>query len=190
MNVALRKSMTLEQFLRWEEKQELRYEFDGVRPVAMTGGTVAHDQITFKVRKALDARLEGKPCQPHGPNVKIIVAGAVRYPDVFVTCTKPSHDATVAQDPVVVFEVASESSSRTDRIEKLQEYQATPSIRRYVILEQTSIGATVFARQDDRWIGFALIEADTLQMPEIGIEVPMAEFYAGVELPPLPESDR
>ena len=28
-------SMTPEEFLTWEEKQELRYEFDGVRPVAM-----------------------------------------------------------------------------------------------------------------------------------------------------------
>jgi Uma2 family endonuclease len=190
MNVVLRKSMTLEQFLRWEEKQELRYEFDGVGPVAMTGGTVAHDQITFKTRKALDARLEGKPCQPHGPNVKIIAAGSVRYPDVFVTCSKALRDATVAQDPVVVFEVASESTSQTDRIEKLQEYQATPSIQRYVILEQNSIGATVFTRQGDQWIGFALTEAGTLRMPEIGIEVPMPEFYAGVELPQLPESDR
>ncbi len=78
MNIVLRKSMTLEQFLRWEEKQELRYEFDGVRPVAMSGGTVAHDDISFNVRKTLDARLAGKPCRAHGPSVKIIAAGSVR----------------------------------------------------------------------------------------------------------------
>ncbi len=90
----------------------------------------------------------------------------------------------------MVFEVASDSSSRTDRIEKLQEYQATPSIQRYVILEQNSIGATVFAREADRWIGYALVEADTLRMPEIGIEVPRAVFYAGVDLPQLTESER
>ena len=45
MNVALRPTMTLEQFLRWEERQELRYEFDGIRPIAMTGGTKAHSLI-------------------------------------------------------------------------------------------------------------------------------------------------
>lgn len=39
MNVALRKPMALPEFLAWEERQELRYEFDGVQPVAMTGGT-------------------------------------------------------------------------------------------------------------------------------------------------------
>jgi len=38
MNVVTRKSMTVEAFLAWEERQELRYAFDGFEPVAMTGG--------------------------------------------------------------------------------------------------------------------------------------------------------
>ena len=37
MSNALRQPMTVEEFLAWEERQELRYEFDGFRPVAMTG---------------------------------------------------------------------------------------------------------------------------------------------------------
>lgn len=45
MNVALRNPMTLAEFLEWEERQELRYEFDGVGPVAMIGGTFAHAAI-------------------------------------------------------------------------------------------------------------------------------------------------
>src|SRR3954452_21008972 len=57
MNVAMRKSMTLAEFLDWEERQDARYEFDGFEPEAMTGGTVAHDRITFNLQKALDARL-------------------------------------------------------------------------------------------------------------------------------------
>ena len=38
MSVALRNPMTLPEFLAWEERQPLRYEFDGGGPVAMTGG--------------------------------------------------------------------------------------------------------------------------------------------------------
>ena len=182
MNVVLRKSMSLDQFLAWEAKQELRYEFDGLRPLAMTGGTIVHDRITFKLQKALDARLTGKPCQPYGPNVKIVVAGSVRYPDAFVTCARPANDAMIANDPVVVFEVVSESSARTDRIDKVREYQATASIQRYVILEQTSVAATVFARLGDMWTASALTENDTLSMPEIGIELPLAECYLGLDL--------
>ena len=39
MNLAVRKPMSLAEFLEWEERQELRYEFDGVEPSAMTGGS-------------------------------------------------------------------------------------------------------------------------------------------------------
>jgi hypothetical protein len=37
MNIALRKSMGVDAFLDWEKRQELRYEFDGFQPTAMTG---------------------------------------------------------------------------------------------------------------------------------------------------------
>ncbi len=180
MNVTLRKPMTLTEFLAWEERQELRHEFDGFQPVAITGGTYAHDLITFNIRKALDTKLAGKPCRPCGPNVKILAAGRVRYPDVLVTCTPTNPNATVIDEPVVVFEVVSEDTARTDRIVKLREYQATRSIQRYIILEQKSIGAAVFTRRGDDWIATALIEENTPAMPEIGIEVPIVEFYAGL----------
>jgi hypothetical protein len=39
MDAPLRKSMTLEAFLEWEDRQPLRHEFDGVRAISMTGGT-------------------------------------------------------------------------------------------------------------------------------------------------------
>jgi Uma2 family endonuclease len=85
---------------------------------------------------------------------------------------------------VVVFEVLSPTSGRTDRIVKLREYAAVPMIRRYVILESMSIGLTVMERQaaEETWRATSLMTGeDILQMPEIGIEVPVAEFYEGVE---------
>jgi hypothetical protein len=45
MTVALRKSISLDDFLKWEERQELRHEFDGFQPVAMTGRTSEHSAI-------------------------------------------------------------------------------------------------------------------------------------------------
>ena len=51
MSIALQKPMTLAQFLVWEERHDLRYEFDGFAPVAMTGGTYAHDRITFNLHQ-------------------------------------------------------------------------------------------------------------------------------------------
>jgi Uma2 family endonuclease len=178
MTIAVRKPMTLPQFLAWEERQEERYEFDGARPVAMTGGPDAHEAIGGTLRALLHDRLRGKPCRPRGPTMKIEAAGRIRYPDAFVYCSEVERRETIIRDPVVVFEVLSAGTSRTDRIEKLREYQATRSIQRYVILEQDSVAATVFARQGADWIAGALTEADTVAMPEIEIEIALVDIYA------------
>jgi Uma2 family endonuclease len=183
MSTALRKPMTLEEFLAWEERQEPRYEFDGFQPVAMTGGTDRHEAIGGNLRSLLTQHLRGKPCRARGPTLKVEVAGRIRYPDAFVYCAPPQPGATVIRDPVVVFEVLSPGTSRTDRFEKLREYQATPSVQRYVILEQDSMGAAVFIRSANAWTAEALLAGDTLDMPEIGVSLALTDIYADVDVP-------
>jgi Uma2 family endonuclease len=177
--------MTRQEFLDWAAAQEIRYEFDGFQPVAMTGGTRNHSRIALNISFALRLRLRGTGCEPLGPDAGVATIGdAVRYPDALVTCTSGPGTDRVVPGVVVVFEVLSPTSGRTDRIEKLREYQAVPSIRRYVILEHTGVGLTdhVRLKGDDPWIATALTDGDILRMPEIGIEVPIAEFYEGTDL--------
>ncbi len=50
------------------------------------------------------------------------------------------------EDPVVVFEILSKSTAVTDRVVKNREYRDTPSVVRYVMLEQVRQAATVFER--------------------------------------------
>ncbi len=176
--------MSLAEFLDWEDRQEIKHEFDGFGPVAMTGGTVEHAVISGNLVAALVSRLRGAPCRAYGSDLKIEVAGSIRYPDAFVACSQASHHAKVVNDPVVVFEVLSDSTARTDRGRKNEEYRDTPSVMRYVMLEQDSMRATIFARENGRWIGSILSGDAVLAMPEIGIEVPLAELYEGVAFPP------
>jgi len=186
MTIALRRPrMTREEFFCWAHSQDVRYEFDGAEPVAMTGGTVDHNQISQNIQFALRTRLRGSACRPLGPDAGLATVGdTVRCPDALVTCSKVPGTAHLVPGVVVVFEVLSPSSGRTDRIEKVREYRAVPSIRRYVILECTSIGLTVFERRDaeDGWTASTLTEDDMLRMEEIGVDVPVAELYQGVEL--------
>jgi Uma2 family endonuclease len=189
MGAVLHKTMTLAEFLAWEERQEQRYEFDGFQPVAMTGGTDTHEAIGGALRALLREGLRGKPCRVRGPTMKIEVVGRIRYPDAFVYCKPVAPSEQIIREPVVVFEILSPSTSRIDRIAKLREYQATDSIQRYVILEQDSIAATVFAREGGLWTARALTDGDILAMPEIGIELPLAAIYSDVDLPALDDRD-
>ena len=182
MILALRQPMTVAEFLDWEERQELRYEFDAVRPEAMTGGTFAHDRISINLAASLVNRLRGKPCQPHGSNLKVEVMGSIRYPDAYVTCQPTIRGSTVAADPVVIFEVLGNGTARKDRTVKNREYAATASVRRYVMLEQSEVAGTMFERSGGDWVGHILTAASVIRMPEIGIELPLAELYDGLDL--------
>jgi hypothetical protein len=63
-------------------------------------------------------------------------------------------------------------------------YSATPSIRRYVILEQSRPAATVYARAGSDWVADFLISDADLEMPEIGIGIPLHALYEGVAFAP------
>jgi Uma2 family endonuclease len=181
MTVALRKPMTLAEFLAWEERQPLRHEFDGFEPIAMTGGTAAHAFIQRNLAIAVGGRLRGKPCRFAGSDLKIEAAGRVRYPDGFVVCSDVPARATVVRDPVVIFEVLSEGTARTDLVVKNQEYAAIASVRRYVVLSQEEMAGTMFERVGDDWVGHLIGAGTVLRMPEIGIDVSVTELYEGVE---------
>ena len=188
MSSALRLvTMTRDAFLAWVPPNDRRYEFDGFSPLAMTGGTRNHARIVGNVQVALQNRLRGTRCEALGQDAGIATLGeAVRFPDVLVSCAPGLGSERLITGVVAVFEVVSPSSGRTDRIDKLREYRSVPTIRRYVILESRSAALTVLERKPGvvDWTAFSLVTGDILHMPEIGIDVPVAEFYERVDFPP------
>lgn len=184
MSASVQQPMSLDAFLDWERAQELRYEFDGFAPVAMTGNTIEHVRISANIEFALRQRLKGSPCEAMRGDLKIIVQGRVRYPDVVVTCTPIPRGADIVPEPVVVFEVLSKTTARTDRVLKNAEYEATPSIQHYVMLEQQDMAATVFSRVGGEWRGRLVRGDSVLRFPEIGADLPLPLLFEGVELEP------
>ena len=176
--------MTPDDYLAWEALQEFKWEFDGFQPIAMVGGTKAHSVVRMNLTTALTNRLAGKPCQPYGDEMKVRIGSKCRYPDALVSCTEFANSDTVAAEPVVIFEILSPSTSDTDKTAKLAEYLSLPSVQRYVMLEQNRIFATIVARTPDGWSLALAVKGGTLAMPEIGIEVPMAELCNRLTFPP------
>lgn len=186
MNIALRKPrMTRDEFFDWAEAQDRRYEFDGFEPVAMVGGTINHSRISHNIYAALRARLQGTGCEPLGHDAGVATIGnAVRYPDALITCTRTAGTDRLARGVAVVFEVISPGDARVDRITKVREYLAVPSIHTYVIVEQSGVGLTVLRRQqDDSWRAETLTAEDVLRLQSPDLAIPVAEFYEDVDLP-------
>lgn len=193
MTAPFHKAWTQEEFFAWAEDQDVRYEFDGFQPVAMTGGFVDAAAIGVNLTTALRNRLRGSGCRPLGPDAGIeTINRAVRYPDALITCTAFDGRAKTVPGVIVVFEVVGTTagSSRRDRITKVREYAAVPSIRRYVILESSTMGLTIMerSRPDQIWQATVLTGDDILRIPETGIEIPVAEFYEDITFPDQDEA--
>ena len=168
MNIALRQPMSRDAFLDWADTQDGAWEFDGQAPVGMTGGTAIHGRLQRRLMRLLEDKLAGSPCEAFGPDLGVATVGdAVRFPDALV----------------VVFEVLSPGSGHTDRIVKVREYGAVPTIQRYVIVEQDKVGLTVLERSDGGGWRASILTAGELRMPEIGIALGVAELYDGLGVP-------
>lgn len=172
--------MTQEQFLDWVERQESPFEFDGFEPVPMTGGTLRHALLSSNIMFSLRKRLEGSGFQILSEAGVATVGDAVRYPDVMILPSGSDMQVRIMPDPVVVFEVVSPSSGRIDRHVKLLEYRAVASIRRYVIVDGADLAVYARASAGQDWIADALSAGDILILPEVEIEMPVAELFAGV----------
>jgi Uma2 family endonuclease len=178
---------SLDDFIAWEEKQELRYEFlPGGVLVMMSGGTEDRRLITTNILAALSPRIRQRSCYAFANAAKVVArsSNAVVYPDVVVRCGAPGGKATTVEDPVVVFEVLSETTARHDLTRKRQVYKGIPSIKIIVYVSQDEYRLDIVRRgADDRFDDEVLEGPDAvLALPEIGASLTLADIYADTSL--------
>jgi len=182
MDTILDRPWTTESFLAWEDRQEFKYEFDGRRVIPMTGGSIAHQRIVANIWLTLMGLLGDRPLMAV-QEMRLRIGAQIRYPDV-VICAAPLDQTTrTLTDAVTVFEVLSDDTATTDRVVKLIDYAAVPSLRSYVLLEQTALAATLFAREPaGEWIASAHTEG-SLVLPGVNVALPLADLYRGLSFP-------
>lgn len=181
MSAALqpRPPATIDEFLDWERQQRIRYEWDGVQPVAMVGGSFAHTEIASRLYDALRPALRGGPCTVVRADLKVLTehGSRARYPDLVVTCAPIRPGDSAVPEPLLIVEVLSETTAAADRGAKRAEYAALPSVERYAMLAQDEAAALVC----DRAGGFEeRAVRDVLDLPELGLSVPLAPLYEGL----------
>jgi Uma2 family endonuclease len=182
-----RTSWTWETYLEWEARQPIRYELVNGHVYAMGGGTAEHDIICNNLRGELRTRMRGRPCRPHGPDLRVRAGNDGRYPDALIDCGPRVPGALYAQQPVAVFEVLSKSTGWIDQSLKLRDYDATPTIRTYVLISQDEPRAMVYTRDQNGRLGVqsaVLLEgADaSIEIPELGLALPFSALYEGLDL--------
>lgn len=186
--------ITLDEYLRLEERSPLRHEYVGGRIFVLQGSTARHNRIAANVHARMHELARGGPCAAYVIDLKVRAArDRVYYPDVVLVCAPHDGNTLIFDEPCIVVEVTSPSTRRTDRGEKVDAYLALPSLRGYLVVEHDRPYVTLYTRagRDDAWEREEFVTAGAIPLPCVDAAISLEAIYAGVEFPPrtLRESD-
>ncbi|KJH71500.1 Uma2 family endonuclease [Aliterella atlantica] len=184
--------MTPEEYLEWQETQELRYEYvDGVvyakdEVYGMTGGTLAHNDIALNLYSALRSPIRTKGCRVNVADVKVQTAetGAFFYPDVLISCDSRDKIATkFVRFPCLIAEILSPSTEAYDRVAKFAQYRRLESLREYVLISSEKVSVDIFRLNGShKWELTPYSAGEIVQFTSINFECPIELLYEAVEL--------
>jgi Uma2 family endonuclease len=179
--------LSVEEYLEGEELAEVKHEYIGGTVHAMAGATIRHNNIAGNAFGFLFGKLLGKPCQPFNSDTKVRIElpdhTRFYYPDAMVVCQSNPETDHYQNHPVVVIEVLSDSTRRTDMGEKRDGYLAIASLKVLMLVEPDTPSVTVYRRQPVGGFSCELYEGleEIVPLPEIEVELGLAEIYERVE---------
>ena len=131
--------MTADEFERWLEGRpgDDRFELSDGEVVAMAAERAVHAVVKGAAFAALRDAARDTPCQAFTDGMAVrIDASTQREPDAALRCgPRLPRDAMFYEDPVVLVEVLSPSTSSTDMNAKFSQYAGIDSLVHYLILD-------------------------------------------------------
>ncbi len=180
MSTAL-KQMTSDEFLRWVEGRDGRWELhDGV-PVMMSPERVSHADTKGEVYAALReaVRRASLPCRVYPDGVTVTIDARTSFqPDSLVFCgPRPPADAQTINDPIIVVEVLSPSTAAIDHGRKLSGSFSLPSVEHYLILDPERRVVIHHKRGQSEAIETRVLTGRAARLDPPGIEVAVEALF-------------
>jgi len=171
----------VDEFVRWEEQQEERYEFAEGEVSPFPGAMPRHGTIVVNLLAALRVVLGAG--HVYGSGLKLVMQNSSRYPDVLVSFDpRDGIDSPHLRYPTLVVEVLSKSTSATDRGPKADEYRAIETLREYVLIDSRKRWAQTLRRAGEDWIVSLPTSAGNVQFESVNLAMTFDEIYAGAQL--------
>lgn len=131
------------EYLAKERVAEHKSEYLDGEVFAMAGGSWAHNTLISTISYLLFGQLTGSPCGVVGQDQRVRTPddSLYTYPDVLIACNPEfaDDDSDTILNPIVIFEVLSPSTAKFDRFTKFNRYRGIPSLRDYVLVDQSQM---------------------------------------------------
>ena len=171
--------LTEKQYIEAEHSSEVKHEFVHGQVLAMAGASPNHCKITNNISRLFGNHLQDTPCYPCSSDMRLRTStGSHRYPDVLVICDDDFKD-NATETPIIIVEVISHSTRKTDEREKFLEYINIDSLQEYVLIEQDIASVIVFRRTND-WRPDHYYIGETVHFDTIDLSLSVADIYRRV----------
>jgi Uma2 family endonuclease len=136
------------EYLDWEAQQPVKYEYLNGEVYAMTGGTLAHNDIALNLYAALRSHVRARKCRINVADAKVEVSSrAYFYPDVVVSCHPQDQRAIdLIRHPTLIIEVLSPSTAGFDRGDKFKAYRRIASLQEYILVDAETMNVDCYRR--------------------------------------------
>jgi Uma2 family endonuclease len=183
-------TMSIEEYLAWEPQQEARYEYVHGEVLAMTGGTIPHNDIAINLLTILLPQIRAEGCRLNMADVKLQIdtSGLYYYPDLIVSCDPRDLNARkFIQFPKLIVEVLSPGTADKDRGDKFRDYQSIPTLQEYLLIDSEKISAECYRRGEGRmWLYYPYSAGDAINLESLGITVSIEQLYIGIDFSQSP----
>lgn len=180
--------LTEDEYLAFERRSEFRHEYLAGEAFDMIGASREHNRIVTNIVFVLESQLRDRDCNVYANDMRVKVRRArhYAYPDVVVTCGEEKfEDAELDTllNPLIVFEVLSDSTKAYDRGKKFESYQNIESLTDYLPVSQHARRVEQFTRGIGRDRVYTEIHepGEAIRIQSVGCELRLEDVYLKVE---------
>ncbi len=176
-------TISFEDYLAGERDVDIRSEYIDGYIYAMAGASETHNTIAGSFYVAIETALKDE-CRAWQSDMKVIGQNAGQYfsyyPDIMAACGENTGDQYARTNPILIVEVLSPSTQRTDLNEKRDNYFSIPSLIEYVVVSQ-DIPLVRLYRRRTAWQEEALYAENRLVLESIDLDIPVTHIYRRVQ---------
>ncbi|MEE9339857.1 MAG: Uma2 family endonuclease [Methylococcaceae bacterium] len=168
-----------EDYLQGELNSKVKHELIDGGVYAMAGASANHERISGNIYSEFRNHLKKLPCEPFGSDMKVKVGSNFFYPDVIVDCNFDEVEPYYTDSPVIIIEVLSKSTRRTDETIKRMAYLNIPTLQEYVLIEQDFVDIEV-VRRTEGWQPKHYFLGDEVTFQSIDLTLWVEDLYLRV----------
>lgn len=171
-----------EDYLECERDAEVRHEYVNGQIYAMGGASELHNTVAAELFAAIHGALR-EECRAWIADMKVKIEHAGKifsyYPDIMVACGENTGDPYLRTNPILIVEVLSSSTRRTDLNEKFSNYTQISSLLEYVVVSQDTPHLRIFRRRSD-WQPEYYYAGDRFTLESVDLEMSVEAVYRRV----------